>query len=39
MTRPGTQPATSDEIGLDVFRRRPDGGWKIIRYLAYPAKP
>jgi ketosteroid isomerase-like protein len=22
---------TSDEIGLDVFRRQPDGHWKIIR--------
>lgn len=39
LTRPGRTPATSEEIGLDVFRRQPDGGWKIIRYLAYPAKP
>jgi ketosteroid isomerase-like protein len=28
---------THDEIGLDVFGRQPDGGWKIIRYIAYPA--
>jgi steroid delta-isomerase len=25
----------SKEPGLDVFRREPDGRWKIIRYLAY----
>jgi ketosteroid isomerase-like protein len=29
--------STSDEIGIDVFRRQPDGGWKIIRYIAYEA--
>lgn len=23
------------EPGLDVFRREPDGRWRIIRYLAY----
>ncbi|MBV8747915.1 MAG: DUF4440 domain-containing protein [Xanthobacteraceae bacterium] len=25
----------SKETGLDVFRRESDGGWKIIRYIAY----
>jgi uncharacterized protein (TIGR02246 family) len=25
----------SREPGLDVFRREPDGRWKIIRYMAY----
>ncbi|MEJ1975784.1 MAG: nuclear transport factor 2 family protein [Acetobacteraceae bacterium] len=30
-------PVTSDDIGMDVFRRQPDGGWKIIRYIAYEA--
>jgi ketosteroid isomerase-like protein len=25
------------EPGLDVFRRQPDGSWKIARYLAYDA--
>ncbi|QYD68228.1 hypothetical protein KZJ38_18475 [Paraburkholderia edwinii] len=28
---------THDETGLDVFGRQPDGSWKIIRYIAYPA--
>jgi steroid delta-isomerase len=28
---------TSREIGLDVFRRQPDGRWKIIRYIAFEA--
>jgi steroid delta-isomerase len=23
------------EPGLDVFRKQPDGTWKIVRYLAY----
>jgi ketosteroid isomerase-like protein len=32
---PRTQ--TVQEPGLDVFRRQPDGTWKIARYLAYPA--
>ena len=25
------------EPGLDVFRRQPDGHWKIIRYMGYEA--
>ena len=25
------------EPGLDVFRRQPDGRWKIIRYMGYEA--
>ncbi len=32
----GTSDAiVSKETGLDVFRREPGGGWKIIRYVAY----
>jgi ketosteroid isomerase-like protein len=35
-TLPGAStPVESKEPGLDVFRRQPDGGWKIIRYIAY----
>ena len=30
---------TSDEPGMDVFRRQPDGSWKISRYIAYDASP
>jgi steroid delta-isomerase len=30
-----TDATVSKEPGLDVFRREPDGRWKIIRYLAY----
>jgi uncharacterized protein (TIGR02246 family) len=26
---------TSVEPGMDVFRKEPDGRWRIIRYLAY----
>jgi steroid delta-isomerase len=26
---------TSVEPGMDVFRKQPDGSWKIIRYMAY----
>ena len=25
----------SVEPGMDVFRRQPDGSWKIVRYVAY----
>jgi uncharacterized protein (TIGR02246 family) len=25
------------EPGLDIFRRQPDGSWKIARYMAYEA--
>ena len=31
------QEVTSVEPGMDVFRRAPDGTWKIFRYLAYEA--
>jgi hypothetical protein len=34
----GGKPHTHDETGLDVFDRQPDGGWKIIRYIDYPAE-
>ncbi len=27
----------SREPGLDVFRRQPDGAWRIARYVAYEA--
>jgi steroid delta-isomerase len=32
----GAADATvSEEPGIDIFRKHPDGGWKIIRYIAY----
>jgi ketosteroid isomerase-like protein len=35
---PGVAAAVeSKEPGLDVFRRQPDGSWKIVRYIAYEA--
>ena len=37
VTESGKQRST-DETGLDVFGRQPDGSWKIIRYIAYPEK-
>jgi uncharacterized protein (TIGR02246 family) len=38
VTVPGVaNAAESREPGLDVFRRQPDGNWKIIRYIAYEA--
>lgn len=37
VTDEGGNPVTHDETGLDVFGRQPDGSWKIIRYIAYPA--
>jgi ketosteroid isomerase-like protein len=31
----GSKTEQSREPGLDVFRRQPDGSWKIARYVAY----
>jgi steroid delta-isomerase len=31
------QQVVSVEPGMDVFRKEPDGNWKIIRYIAYEA--
>ena len=37
-TLPGAAtPVESKEPGLDVFRRQPDGHWRITRYIAYEA--
>jgi len=36
IARPDTTGETvSQERGMDIFRRQPDGSWKIIRYMAY----
>jgi hypothetical protein len=32
---PTQRSTTNEEPGLDIFQRQPNGGWKIIRYLAY----
>ena len=38
VTSPDSSTATeTGEPGLDVFRRQPDGRWKIIRNIAYEA--
>jgi ketosteroid isomerase-like protein len=31
----GADPQVTRERGLDVFRKEHDGGWKIIRFIAY----
>ena len=33
----GGKTEESREPGLDVFRKQPDGSWKIARYIAYEA--
>jgi steroid delta-isomerase len=33
----GAATIETKEPGLDVFRRQPDGSWKIVRYVAYEA--
>lgn len=38
VSREGSPQVTeTKEPGLDVFRRQPDGKWRIARYLAYEA--
>jgi uncharacterized protein (TIGR02246 family) len=44
VTLPNGRQVVSVEPGMDVFRKEPDGAWKIIRYIAYevpehPAAP
>lgn len=31
-------PIQSTEIGMDIFRKQPDGAWRIVRFLAYDAQ-
>jgi steroid delta-isomerase len=31
--------ASIEEPGMDLFKRQPDGRWKIIRYIAYEDPP
>jgi ketosteroid isomerase-like protein len=33
----GGPEQTTREPGMDIFRRQPDGTWKISRYMAYEA--
>jgi ketosteroid isomerase-like protein len=35
ITKPDARPEVSRERGIDVFKRQPDGTWKIIRFIAY----
>ena len=41
VTPPNGKQVVSVEPGMDVFRKEPDGAWKIIRYIAYetPERP
>jgi steroid delta-isomerase len=38
-SRSGRPEVDTAETGMDIFRREPDGSWKIIRYLAYEEPP
>jgi ketosteroid isomerase-like protein len=31
------QEVTSEEVGIDIFRKQPDGRWQIISFIAYTA--
>jgi uncharacterized protein (TIGR02246 family) len=31
----GGDAVSSREPGMDIFRKQPDGSWKIVRYIAY----
>jgi ketosteroid isomerase-like protein len=39
LTSAGSPPKISHEHGIDVFRRQPDGAWRIIRFVAYDDGP
>lgn len=36
-TQPGGTLVSRDE-GMDIFRRDPDGAWRIARYMAFPVE-
>jgi hypothetical protein len=38
VARGGTKRVAT-EPGLDVFRREPDGLWRIVRFLAFSIQP
>lgn len=33
--RAGAPAVTTEETGMDIFRRQPDGRWRIVRFIAY----
>jgi len=33
--RPGAPAVTTEETGMDIFRRQPDGRWRIVRFIGY----
>jgi uncharacterized protein (TIGR02246 family) len=35
----GVGEISSNEPGMDIFRRQADGSWKISRFIAYEASP
>jgi len=35
----GDETETSLERGIDLFRRDPDGAWRIMRFIAFTAEP
>jgi uncharacterized protein (TIGR02246 family) len=35
----GSAPTVDRERGLDVYRRQPDGTWKIARFIVYSMPP
>lgn len=37
--RKGDMEDATQEGGLDIFRRQPDGRWSIVRMAAFPVRP
>ena len=33
--RAGAPAVTTEETDMDIFRRQPDGHWRIVRFIAY----
>jgi steroid delta-isomerase len=31
-------PIESTEVGMDIFRKQPDGAWRIVRFIAFDAQ-
>jgi uncharacterized protein (TIGR02246 family) len=38
-TKNGAEQDVTTEVGMDVFKRQPDGKWSIARFLSFTLRP
>jgi len=37
--RKGGEQSVTDEAGIDIFKRQPDGRWSIARFMSFSTAP